>query len=257
VRRSYSQLALGQDWQRLAQRTAAGGERPTKTKNQVSYRPASGHKRCGNCVMFRLKAPDFETGGCTLVKGNIDEAYVCDEWYPEKGATKVGVSGSDPGPRSAFMYLDVPNHLINQVPGGEEDAHITIVYLGKGVSDQAFGHALQRAAEAAASHHPMEGVLHGIETFPASGGKTPAFIPAYVPGVGHLVRSLVDLSKSEHKHDYRPHVTLAYLEDGDPMPPPHPPVHLRFTHLHVKRGDQVVRFPLGNSKQHCIQEAAE
>ena len=158
---------------------------------------------------------------------------------------REGVAGYDLAPRSGMIYLPVPEGLIERVPGGVDDEqHITVVYLGKDLSDQAFGDALEAAARAAAASRPLHGVLHGTGTFPPSEGKTPAFVPAYVPGIGQLRRDTEHLNASEHR-DYRPHVTLAYLEDGDKVPPPHPARQVSFTHLHVKRGGQVVRFPLG------------
>jgi rifampin ADP-ribosylating transferase len=133
------------------------------------------------------------------------------------------------------------------VPGGVDDHHITICYLGKNVSDKAFAEACRRTREAAAQCPPMDGVLRGIDIFPpskSSDGKVPAFVPAYVGGIGRLRRLLEDQSASEHK-DYRQHVSLAYLEEGDSLPAPHPAVPVRFTHVHVKRGDEVVSYPLG------------
>jgi hypothetical protein len=50
------------------------------SKESVHYRAATGRQRCGNCVMFRLYPPDFESGACTLVKGLIEEDAVCDRW---------------------------------------------------------------------------------------------------------------------------------------------------------------------------------
>lgn len=160
---------------------------------------------------------------------------------------KTAVTGYDLEPRSAMIYLDIPEGLVQKVPGGTDDSHITVVYLGKDLDDEGFAYACDRAGWAAAEHYPMKGLLHGIETFPPSDSsdhKVPAFVPAFVPGIGQLRRMLEDLNASKHT-DYRPHVTLAYLEPGDQLPPPHPPVHVDFTHLSVQRGDDVAHFPLG------------
>jgi 2'-5' RNA ligase len=167
-------------------------------------------------------------------------------------ATHVGVTGYDGlTSRSAMIYLDLPEGAVHHLKGGVDDHHITVVYLGKSVGDEAFAEACRRAGLAAASSRPLGGILNGTGTFPpsdSSGQKTPVFVPAYVPGIGDLRRRLEDLSGSEHRQ-YRPHVTLAYLEPGDDLPAPHPKVDVRFTHLHVKRGDQVVSFPLGQRQQ--------
>lgn len=111
----------------------------------------------------------------------------------------------------------------------------------------------------------MDGVLRGIDIFPpskSSDGKVVAFVPAYVGGIGALRRELEDLSASEHA-DYKPHVTLAYLTEGDSLPAPHPAVPLRVTRVHVKRGDDVVSYPLtgqirkGASYEDATDEARE
>jgi 8-oxo-dGTP pyrophosphatase MutT (NUDIX family) len=52
----------------------------TMTKEQAHYRTGTPTRHCGNCSMFRLRAPDFETGACTLVKGIISQGAVCDHW---------------------------------------------------------------------------------------------------------------------------------------------------------------------------------
>lgn len=152
--------------------------------------------------------------------------------------------------KSAYIYLQVPDGLVERVPGGVDDEqHITICYLGKNVSDKKFGEAIERARKAAAQCPPLSGVLHGVDTFdPDDKGKTPVFVPAYVPGIGQLAGALKDLSASEHANNFRPHVTLAYLEPGDDIPGPHPPVKVRFGRLYVKRGDEMVSFPLGRTE---------
>jgi 8-oxo-dGTP pyrophosphatase MutT (NUDIX family) len=66
-----------------------------------------------------------------------------------------------------------------------------------------------------------------------------------LPGAEHLRAALEDLSASEHK-DWKPHVTLAYVEPGEPLPDPVPATPVTFTHLSVHRGhDEVARFPFG------------
>jgi 2'-5' RNA ligase len=152
--------------------------------------------------------------------------------------------------RSAMIYLDLPEGAVHQVQGGVDDHHITLVYLGKNVSDEAFAEACRRAREAAAQIPPLKGVMHGVDTFPpsdSSDGKVPAFVPAYIPRIGQLRQLLEDLSASEHRH-YKPHVTLGYYGPDEDLPAPHPAVKVRFSRLHVKRGDEVVSFPLGHSE---------
>jgi 8-oxo-dGTP diphosphatase len=165
----------------------------------------------------------------------------------EERQQKTAVSGYDGlTGRSGMIYLDLPPGTVRLVPGGVDDHHITLCYLGKDVSDKAFEEACRRTKAAAAKLAPMDGVLRGIDVFPpskGSDGKVVAFVPAYVGSVGLLRRELEDLSASEHT-DWRPHVTLAYLEEGDSLPAPHPAVPLHFDRVYVKRGDDVVSFPL-------------
>jgi 2'-5' RNA ligase/ADP-ribose pyrophosphatase YjhB (NUDIX family) len=160
---------------------------------------------------------------------------------------REAATGYDLSPRSGMIYLDIPDDKVRHLPGGVDDHHITLVYLGKDVSDDAFAKAVRRTREAAEAHPPMEGSIGGLGSFPpsdSSDGKTPVFVPVDVPGIRRLRRSLEDLNASQFK-DYKPHVTLAYLEDGEAMPAPHPTVPVSFDRLHVKRGDDVKSFPFG------------
>lgn len=161
---------------------------------------------------------------------------------------KTAVTGYDNlTKRSGMIYLDLPEGAVRHLPGGVDDHHITLVYLGKNVSDEQFEEALRRAKEAAGDHPPMEGSIGGLGSFPpsdSSEGKTPVFVPVDVPGLRKLRRSLEDLSGSEFKK-FVPHVTRAYLEEGDAMPAPHPTVPVSFGRLHVKRGDEIKSFPFG------------
>jgi hypothetical protein len=123
-----------------------------------------------------------------------------------------------------------------------------VVYLGPDVDDAEFAEACARAEAAARLvPGPLVGILAGVDSFEPSGGsdgKVPAFIPARIPGAERLRNDLADLSASEHA-GWKPHVTLAYPDPGDPLPEPGPPVPVTFTHLSVHRGDDVQRFPLG------------
>lgn len=150
--------------------------------------------------------------------------------------------------RSGMISLDLAPGTIPAAPGGPTDHHITIVYLGKDVDDDAYAQALARAgAAAAAMPGPITGSVGGLGTFPPSAGSdglTPAFAEVELPGAHELHAHLADLSASEHK-DYHPHVTLKYLQDGEQPPQPVPPTAVTFTHLSVHRGGKVVRVPLG------------
>jgi 2'-5' RNA ligase len=150
--------------------------------------------------------------------------------------------------RSGMISLDLDPGTVPAVPGGPTDHHVTIVYLGSDVDDDAFERACQRAqAAASAEHGRAEGSVGGLGVFPpsdGSDGKTPVYADADVPAAGRLHQRLKDLSASG-RQTYRPHVTRAYLDPGDPLPEPAPQAHVRFTHLSVHRGGQVNRYPLG------------
>jgi 8-oxo-dGTP pyrophosphatase MutT (NUDIX family) len=157
-------------------------------------------------------------------------------------------SGYDLNPRSGMISLDLPEGLIEPVPGGISDHHITIVYCGPDVDDEAFANACERAAAAAAAMPgPLSGVISGRGTFEPSGssdGKIVAWAGVTLPGAEQLRATLEDLSASEFSQ-WSPHVTLAYQEPYDALPGPVPVTPVTFTHVSVHRGDEVARFPLG------------
>lgn len=155
----------------------------------------------------------------------------------------------EPDPQSGWISLDLPPGIITPVPGGVTDSHITVVFLGKDVDDDAFALACERAqAAAAAVPGPLTGMVGGIGTFPpseGSDGKVPAWAGVILPGAEKLRAALEDLSASEHP-DWSPHVTIAYVQPGEPLPPPALSMQVTFSHLSVHRGDdEVVRYPIG------------
>lgn len=197
-----------------------------------------------------LDAP-FSSGGVTGQSHPGDQCVPGPSWVDaEPPLARLGkASGYSLNSRSGMISLDLPEGTIDPVPGGVDDHHITVVYLGPDVDDDAFAVACQRAAIAAAAvPGPLAGAISGTGTFPPSGssdGKVPAWAGVMLPGAESLREALEDLSASEHK-DWKPHVTLAYVEPGEPLPDPVPHVPVTFTHLSVHRGHgEVVRFPLG------------
>jgi hypothetical protein len=167
-----------------------------------------------------------------------------------EGRASVRKDGTpDLNPRSGMISLDLQPGLVDQVPGGVEDHHVTVVYLGPDVSDDALAAACDRAQQAAASiGAPLSGTVSGIGAFPpsdSSDGKVPVWAAIAVPGAERLREALADLSASQFA-DWQPHVTLAYLDPGEPLPAPLDPRPVTFTHLNVHCGGQVVAsYPLG------------
>lgn len=172
------------------------------------------------------------------------------------GALELGNGAGYPAgvvkKRSGMISLDLPPGTVKPMPGGVTDHHITVVFLGDDVDDQAFAAACQRAkAAAAAMPGPLSGTVGGVGTFPpssSSDGKRPAFAKVKLPGAQPLRDQLEDLSASEFK-DWRPHATIAYVGPGEPLPDPVAPTPVTFTHLSVHRGGDLRRFALGTGKE--------
>lgn len=172
-----------------------------------------------------------------------------DRGRPPNAVGKGGTPGLTS--RSGMISLDLPEGTIKPLPGGVTDHHVTVVYLGPDVGDEAFERACLSARIAAASvAGPLHGSVGGIGRFPASSsseGKVPAWAGVSLPGSEILRKRLEHLSASEHKN-WKPHVTLTYLGEGEPLPAALPHVPVTFTHLSVHRGDDVRRFRLGDGE---------
>lgn len=185
-----------------------------------------------------------------LLAANLREHYPAEGAELDKTTGAVGLArGYDLNPQWGWISLDLPPGTIAPAPGGVQDHHVTVIFLGSDVDDEAFAQACDRAREAAAAMPgPLAGTVGGIGTFPPSGGsdgKVPAWAGVVLPGAERLRSSLEDLSASEHP-DWKPHVTIAYTEPGEALPAPVPQTQVMFTHLSVHRGDdEVARFPLG------------
>jgi len=171
-------------------------------------------------------------------------------------ANEIGMAtGYKLNPRSGMISLDLPSGTIAPVPGGVDDHHITVVYLGPDVDDDALAEACDRAQKAAAAvPGPLKGSVGGIGSFPPGSDGMPVWAGVDLPGADSIRQGLADLSASEHK-DWKSHVTLAYVKPGEPFPAPVPQTPVIITHLSVHRGKDVVRFPLGGGDvQMCISD---
>lgn len=205
---------------------------------------------------------DITLDQANQLKENMLEHYPAeaDEWRVLARvmnlANELGMaSGYKLNPRSGMISLDLPSGTIPPVPGGVDDHHITVVYLGPDVDDDAFAEACDRAQKAAAAvPGPLKGSVGGIGSFPPGSDGMPVWAGVDLPGADSIRQSLADLSASEHK-DWKSHVTLAYVKPGEPLPAPVPQTPVTITHLSVHRGKDVVRFPLGGGDvQMCISD---
>lgn len=145
----------------------------------------------------------------------------------------------------SMLSLDLPQGVIPRAPGGVDDHHITLVYLGKNVPKKRLDEISERASQIAASTPPLRGVVSGRGTFApsdSSDGMTPVYARPRISGITKLQKQFSDLSASEHGR-FHPHVTLKYMADGDEMPEPVKATDVAFSHLSLHRGDEVERFP--------------
>jgi len=127
---------------------------------------------------------------------------------------------------------------------GVDEPHITLVYLGQNISDEIYEEACQAARELAASRGPISATIGGRGTFPPSASsdwKTPVYAIPDVPGIDEMRQAVSGLNASEHQ-DYKPHVTIAYVEDPAILPPPLPTKQVTIPAVSVHRGDTVQRY---------------
>jgi 8-oxo-dGTP pyrophosphatase MutT (NUDIX family)/2'-5' RNA ligase len=148
-----------------------------------------------------------------------------------------------------MVSLDLAPGVIPTLSDGVSDQHITIVFIGKGVSDELFDEVCERAEAVAASMPGPSGTVGGLGQFPPSESSdwlVPVFAIPDVPAAAALRAEFEDFNASEHT-DYKPHVTLGYFEQDEQLPDPVADTPVSFTHLSVHRGDEVRRFPFAGA----------
>jgi hypothetical protein len=162
------------------------------------------------------------------------------------GAVALQKAGYSLNPRSGMISLDLAPGTIPIVPGGVDDHHITVVYLGPDVDDTSWAQACAAAQQVAARTAPLSGTIGGRGEFPAGEDGVPVFAKVQLPGAADLHQALKHLqhpTAASATHGYTPHVTLTYAQD-DHRPDPVPNTPVTFAELSLHRGDQIVRYPL-------------
>lgn len=220
----------------------------TMSKEEAGYRQGvDALHRCRNCSMFVAQGDD-EVGRCTLVKGDIRTDAVCDHWEAQSANKASGTPGLTK--RSGMVSIDLPDGLVPKIPGGVDDTHhITLAYLGKNVDDGTLDDVIRTAKSVAARTEPFTITASGVDTFPPSSGsdgKIPAFVPVTVTDELKALREpFARYHASEHQ-DFKPHITLKYLEEGEPVPDAVPQVTIPVDAVHVHLGGEVfATIPLG------------
>lgn len=198
-------------------------------------------------------APLIREGLAALFPSAVLDAAVRAAYGARAGKSSF-VKGS-----GCMVSLDLPADLLPGQPGEVLDRHITVVYAGRDVDDAAFERLCARAAEVAAGTPPLQGVISGRGEFPlslASDGKVPVFALVGVPGLQELHEQLREFSASEHT-DYRPHVTLAYVGEGEARPDPVPPTRVYFGELSVHRAGDVRTFRFSGGPPPNLRRATD
>jgi 2'-5' RNA ligase len=165
--------------------------------------------------------------------------------------------------RSGMISIDLPDGLIEPVPGGPTDHHITLAYLGSDVDDGLLDEVIRSVKHVAAGSVPFTVEVGGLGRFEPSGSSDGE--PVHYARVATDELTTADplstlrapfakYHASEHQ-DFKPHVTLAY---GGPAPEPRPWTPFTVDAISVHRGGETVaRIPLGAAMMGKSAETAE
>ncbi|GAB2467692.1 hypothetical protein GCM10027187_39840 [Streptosporangium sandarakinum] len=173
---------------------------------------------------------------------------------PVADADAGGEAGETQGGPRAMVSLTVPTDVAQDlaVDGGlpPSELHVTLAYLGEGVEEDALADAAVVVEQVAAEYGALLGRLGGIGAFPDDEQEgTPIWVPVDVPGLVELrQRLLAALDEAgiwySTTHGFTPHVTLAYLEPGEPLPDPVSLTPVGFNALTLAVEDDHEDFPL-------------
>ncbi|HJT94808.1 MAG TPA: phage portal protein, partial [Mycobacterium sp.] len=164
---------------------------------------------------------------------------------PDIGSTSAMVALYPPA--AAAKKIAVANGL----PASE--LHITLAYLGKDLTPEQIEAAHTVVASVAKEHAPLAGTVGGLGQFPAGDDGVPHYAPVDVPNLAdmrtRLVQRLSDAGVPvASDHGFTPHMTLTYLNHGDPPPAPVATTKVGFDALVLKHGPDATPAPFGGSR---------
>lgn len=171
------------------------------------------------------------------------------DWSGTGGFSVDLATSTEVTPGLGMIALEVPAGAVPELPGGTpvDDMHVTLCFLGSDVTDSQLAQALMRAYDLT-YRQPVTGTVGGLGVFPPDAeGKSAVYVPVDAPGLADMASALGGLAAGV-QHGFTPHITRGYITDGDKIPSPVASNPVTFTQLIVKRGDQVFRFPLGQSE---------
>lgn len=193
--------------------------------------------------------------------GPWDETHA---FQDHQDADQANKAAGTPGltKRSGMVSIDLPDGLMPKLDGGVDDIHhITLACLGKNVSDGTLADVLATAKRVAAGMQPFTITAGGVDSFPpsdGSDGKIPAFVPVDLSDELKALRApFAQYHASEHQ-DFKPHITLKYLDEGEPLPDPVDRVEIPVDAVHIHLGGKVyARIPFGPGAVEKSAETAE
>lgn len=175
--------------------------------------------------------------------------------YDEPATDEAGEPRSVDELRS-MVSLTIPADVAQAVAveGGlpAAELHVTLAYLGAGLDDAALAEAALAVEKVAAEHGPLAGIIGGVGVFPEGDDGIPAWVPVDVPGLAELRQQVVAALDEAGiwyavDHGFAPHMTLTYLEPGEPMPAPVETTPVEFGAMTLAVEDDHEDFPLTGS----------
>ncbi|HET8912411.1 MAG TPA: phage portal protein, partial [Ktedonobacteraceae bacterium] len=170
------------------------------------------------------------------------------------------------GNTGAMVALMIPPEIGRQIAiaGGEpvEDLHITLAFLGEAFDIAAQVPVLKQVLQIFAStNQPLSGRIAGIGQFDAPEGQpTPIIALPDIPGLPEFRQALAGLlmhcgTPANAEHGYTPHITLMYVDPGQPTGTRMlsnqlriQPLDLHFDAICLCVGDERTYFPLLGQK---------